>query len=149
MKLKFTNNSTLSKHFLNYQESLIKNNNKLVSSNLSDTQITQLYDKKYNLSEFDIYRYITAYDYLIDSLGHSKYTLTEGITTNKNKYNNILVDLFYQSVIHKVISYYSTSIVFGIKKTNKGEVTDLNRSEKLNNLFKYDPEAHPCYELNY
>jgi len=44
MKIKFINNSILARHFLNYKE-VIKNENKLVSSNISDNQILELYDK--------------------------------------------------------------------------------------------------------
>ena len=150
MQLKFVNNSILYNHFLSYQNQKATTNNiNLISSNLKDSQIQELYNKKYNLSEFDIYKYITAHDYIVDSLGLSKYTLTEGITTNKNKYNNILIDLFYQNINSQIMCQYSISIVFGIKQTKYGGITDLTRLEKDNNLFKYDSEAHPSYGLNY
>ncbi len=126
MKLKLINNSTIYKHFLIYQESIIKNS-KLISTSLTDSEISQLYDKKYNLSEFDIYKYITAYDYIVSSLYSNKYTFSEGITTNKNKYNNILIDLFYQNITSKLMCQYSISIVFGIKQTKYGETVDLTR----------------------
>src|SRR6266404_2802855 len=126
MKLKLINNSTIYKHFLIYQESIIKNS-KLISTSLTDSEISQLYDKKYNLSEFDIYKYITAYDYIVSSLYSNKYTFSDGITTNKNKYNNILIDLFYQNITSKLMCQYSISIVFGIKQTKYGETVDLTR----------------------
>lgn len=71
MKLTYINNSILSRHFLNYQE-MISINNKIISTNFSDSEIAQLYDKKYHLSEFDIYKYITAYDFIEDSLSCNK-----------------------------------------------------------------------------
>ena len=98
MKINFTHNSILASHYKNYLNMLANNNNKLVSQTLSDLEISQLYDNKYSLTEFDIYKYIIALDYITQSLGCSKYTLTEGITDDKYKYNNILIDLFYQSI---------------------------------------------------
>jgi len=124
MKINLTNNSILSTHFLNYQEKL-KTNNKLISTNLNELEIKNLYNKKYHLTEFDIYKYITAYDLIIDSLGCEKYSLTEGITANKNKYNNILIDLFYKNISPQIIRQYSLSIVFGIKQVKYGEIQDL------------------------
>jgi len=79
--------SILSQHYLNYIESINKNN-KLVSQTLSDMEIQSLYSKKYKLSEFDIYKYITALDHISNSLGSDKIKFTEGITKDKNKYNN-------------------------------------------------------------
>src|ERR1700742_4339011 len=98
MKLKYINNSILATHYNSYLEMLTNNNNKLISTNLSESQVLELYNKKYNLSEFEIYKYITTYDYIRDSLGCSKYTLTEGITSDKNIYNNILIDLFFINI---------------------------------------------------
>jgi hypothetical protein len=75
-------NSILLRHHLNYLESINKNK-KLVSlsqTNLSDLKIQILYNKEYKLTEFDRYKYITAYDYITDSLGCDKYNLNEGIT---------------------------------------------------------------------
>ena len=87
MKLKYINNSILGKHFLNYQE-LINTKNKLVSTNLNDLEIQNLYNTEYQLNEFDIYKYITAYDYIEGSLGCSNYNLTEGLTSDKT---NIII----------------------------------------------------------
>lgn len=52
MRTNLTNNSILSRHYLNY-ETIIKNN-KLISSNLSELEVQNLYNKKYNLTEFEI-----------------------------------------------------------------------------------------------
>jgi hypothetical protein len=61
--MKFTNNSILTKHYLDYINTI--NNNKILTSQyLSDLEIQILYNKKYKLSEFEIYKYITAYDYI-------------------------------------------------------------------------------------
>ena len=98
MKTILTNNSILSRHYKNYLNMLANNNNKLISQTLSDIEISQLYSKEYNLTEFEIYKYIIALDYISDSLGYNKYTLTEGITENKYKYNNILVDLIFMYI---------------------------------------------------
>lgn len=78
--------------------------------------IQSLYDKKYNLTEFDIYKYVTAYDHITESLGCDKYNLTEGITKPENKYNNILIDLYYQNIPWKLTSEYSISEVFSLKQ---------------------------------
>lgn len=90
MQIKFTNNSILSTHYINYLNTLEMNNNKLLSTNLTDSQISELYNKKYNLTEFEIYKYITALDYATDTLNCNKFSFTEGITSDKNKFNNIL-----------------------------------------------------------
>jgi len=112
MKTILTNNSILSKHYVNYLKMLADNNNKLISTNLSDLEISQLYDSKYQLTEFDIYKYITAYDYITESLGCNKYTLTEGITENKFIYNNILIDLFYKNIPLDTLLLKSISSLF-------------------------------------
>ena len=57
MKTNFINNSILSRHYLNYIESINKNS-KLISLNLSELEIQNLYNKEYKLTEFDIYKYI-------------------------------------------------------------------------------------------
>lgn len=71
-----------------------------------------MYDSKYNLTEFEIYLYVTALDYINESLGCNKYTLTEGITENENKYNNILVDLIYKNIPSDTLILDSISTLF-------------------------------------
>jgi len=128
---------------------LTKNNNKLVSTNLSESQVLDLYNKKYNLTEFDIYKYIIALDYIIDSLGCIRDTLTEGISQDKNKYNNILIDLFYQNLDKSFTSENPISVVFGIKDLGQGVIRDLTILEKQNNLFLSDYEASESFAMNY
>jgi len=94
-------NSILFKHYSDYMNLESIDNKKIIESqNLSAIAIQNLYDSKYKLTEFDIYKYVTAYDYITESLGCSnpKYKLTEGITKPENKYNNILIDLFYHNI---------------------------------------------------
>lgn len=129
------NKSTLAHYYLNYINT-IETNKKLISNNLTDSQISQLYDSKYKLTEFQIYKYITAYDFINDSLGCSKFSLTEGITTDKYKYNNILIDLFYKNIDESLVRYTHLDILFGIKQNKSGEISDLTRSDKLNS---HDP----------
>src|SRR5258706_522624 len=105
----FTNNSILSRHYLQYLKT-INLNGELFSQNLSDTEIKILSDPKYKLTEFDAYRYILALDYIKESLGCNKYQLTEGITKDKFKYNNILIDLFYHNISRKIIYNYKNNI---------------------------------------
>jgi len=131
-----------------YSDFLDLKNNKLVSQNLSDLETQNLYDKKYNLTDFEIYKFITAYDYINDSLGCNKFTLTEGISSDINKYNNILIDLFYNNIPSNVIVQYPISIIFGIKQVGQ-DIEDLSKLEKINNLFLSDPEANDSYALNY
>ncbi len=51
----FTNNSILSRHYLQYLKT-INLNGELFSQNLSDTEIKILSDPKYKLTEFDAYK---------------------------------------------------------------------------------------------
>lgn len=127
-------NSILSRHYKNYLEMLANNNNKLVSTNLTDLQIQNLYNKKYNLTEFEIYKYLTVLDFISDSLGCSRYKLIEGITLEKNMYNNILIDLFYYNIHDHLTIGAPISIVFGIKKVGQ-EIQDLTASDKINPEF--------------
>ena len=138
MQLKFTNNSILSRHYTNYLQMLEKNNNKLISRNLTELEIQNLYNKEYNLSEFEFYKYITAYDQIEWLAGSDKYKLTEGINNKKNIYNNILIDLYYQNIPSKIINQYPISIVFGIKQLFRGDIKDLTRSEIVNNYYLED-----------
>jgi len=59
----FTNNSILSRHYLEYLETIALNG-ELLSQVLSDTEIKILSDPKYKLTEFDAYKYIIALDYI-------------------------------------------------------------------------------------
>lgn len=126
--MKFTSNSILSTHYTNYLDTL-KNNNKIISHNLSDMEIQNLYNEKYQLTEFDIYKYITALDYIADFLGCNKFTLTEGISLDKNKYNNILLDLFFVNIPLEIMSLYPISVIFSIKQLKYGEIQDLTKSD--------------------
>lgn len=91
--MKFTNtnsnNSILSIHYSEYLE-ILDLNGELFSQNLTDIEFQNLYNKKYKLTELDIYKYIVAIDYINESLGFNKYSLTKGIINDYNKYNNIL-----------------------------------------------------------
>ena len=64
MKKNNINSSILSTYYYNYINLLKNNNNKLTSQNLSNLELSALYNKAYNLTEFDIYKYITVYDYI-------------------------------------------------------------------------------------
>ena len=133
-------NSIFKRHYLNYLE--IKNNNKILTSQyLNDIEIKELYNKKYQLTEFDIYKYLTALDSIKDSL-NSNITLTEGIIYDKNIFNNILIDLYYHNVPHKIIYYYPISLVFGIKQIGQ-YIQDL--SEKDINSWKGNMYWNPYY----
>jgi hypothetical protein len=141
--MKFTNNSILSKHYSEYLE-ILDLNGGLYSQTLNDMEVQNLYHKKYKLTEFDIYKYITATNYINESLGCDKYKLTEGITKDTNKYNNILIDLFYKNIPQKVIINYPISIVFGIKQIGL-EIHDLTRADINKHRSTFDYEA-PEYD---
>jgi hypothetical protein len=130
MKLQYINKSILSTHFLNYQQTLDQNN-KLISQTLSDLEVQNLYNKEYQLNEFDIYKYIKALEY-ISSLGNTKFTLTEGITLDKNKYNNILIDLIYHNIPSDVVNEYPLSILFLIKEIKHNRIEDLTKHDMRN-----------------
>lgn len=129
--MKFTNinlnNSILSKHYSEYLEMLDKNGG-LHSKTTPNLDILSLYDPKYNLTEFDIYKYIVANDFLKESLSCDKYSLTEGITYDKNKYNNILIDLFYKNIPSDIINQYPISIIFNIKQEGQ-IIKDLTKKD--------------------
>lgn len=144
MKTIYKNNSILSLHYSNYLKNIEQNKN-LISYNLTNAEVMGLYDKKYNLNEFEIYKYLTVYDYIHGSLGCGKYKLTEGITANKNKYNNILIDLYYKNICSEIIMCYPISIVFKIKKVGS-DVYDLTKKDMLS---YYDWEVKKSYTLNF
>lgn len=132
--MKFTNtnlnNSILSGHYSKYLE-IINLNGRLSSQTLSDIEIQNLYNPKYNLTEFDIYKYIVATDYIYESLNCNKYRFTEGFIKDNNKYNNILIDLFYQNIPSDIVGKYPISIVFGIKQLEK----DIKSFSRFNIFF--------------
>lgn len=136
-------NSILSRHYANYLE-MLANNKKLVSTNLTELQIQNLYDKKYNLTEFEIYKYITALDFISDSLGCSKYNLTEGCYNKTEyiyKYNNILIDLFYQDIPSEIITDFPISTIFVNKDLEWGDNVEIWEDDdeylKINNKNIY------------
>ena len=149
--------SILQRHYLNYMNLESVHNYKIIKSqNLSAIAIQSLYDKKYNLTEFDIYKYVTAYDFIIESLGCDKYNLTEGIYKNENKYNNILVDLFYHNIPWKITSEYSISEIFSLKQKGS-ETFDLTKWDLYQlylNKDNYDDSSYlysniKLYKKNY
>jgi len=69
------------------------------------------------LTEFDIYLYINAFDYLRECLNCNNITLTEGLENSiTNKHKNILTDLFYNNIPAELIINYPISSIFKIKK---------------------------------
>jgi len=140
------NNSILSTYYTNYIN-IMETFKKWISNNLTNIKIQELYNKKYNLTEFDIYKYITALDYINYSLSYTKYNLTEGITSDKYKYNNILTNLFYMNIPEEIVDIIPISMVFGVKQVGQ-DIKDLTRSDKLNNLFYYNEEGGDEDSLN-
>lgn len=145
--MKFTNNSILSRHYLNYLETLDLNG-QLMSQNLSDTEIQTLYNKEYKLTEFDIYKYIVALEHITESLGCDKYNLTEGIIKDKFKYNNILIDLFYHNIPQNLLNTYPIAVVFSIKQVGQ-QIKDLTKADVHNHRVHFDHEAPACDAMNY
>jgi hypothetical protein len=136
--MQLINNSILSTYYSKYinLKNIKTNNNKyLTSTNLTDLAVSNLYDKKYELNEFDIYLYIYAYDFIRDSLNFYNINLSEGINSSKYIYKNILIDLFYNNIPGQVINKYPLSIVFGLKRSNKErEIINLTRTD-INNYI--------------
>ena len=120
----------IAKHYIDYLE-IIKTNPNLISQILSDMGIQGLRDKKYKLTEFDIYKYLNAYDHIRESLNCDRFTFTEGIEKDRYKYNNILVDLFYHNIPSNIIHHYPISIVFKIKQVwgTNHDIQDLSKAE--------------------
>jgi hypothetical protein len=126
------NNSMLSKYYLEYLRNKTNNKN-LVSQNLNEIEIQTIY-KNNNISEFDMYLYITAYDFIKDSLNCNNITLNEGIISKKNLYKNILIDLFYCNIPSQIILTYPIAIVFGIKQESYlgDNIKDLTKKDLYN-----------------
>ena len=148
--MKFTNHSILSQQYLDYMsiDSTLNNNKNLTSQYLSDLEVQNLYNKEYPLTEFDIYKYITAIDHINNSLGCDKYNLTEGITSDKNKNKNILVDLFYHNISQNLMISFPIAIVFGIKQVGR-EIKDLNKSDLNYHRSYFDYKAPESDSMNY
>lgn len=148
MKTILKNNSILSRHYTNYLKMLEKIN-KLVSANLTDFEISQLYNKKYNLTEFEIYLYITALDYITQSLGCNKYTLTEGFTSDNYKFKNILIDLYYKNIPSEILDSYPISTLFENTETNWEENIELwENGEDLYKFYDLNQNVYPDYTGN-
>lgn len=124
-------------------------NNKITSQNLDILEVLELYNSKYNLTESDITNYVLAYDSITNSLGNNRYKLTEGITNNKYKYKNILVDLYHQTIPYKVLNCYPISIVFGIKQDKYNNIQDLTKADINKIRSTFDVEARECDHMNY
>lgn len=103
--------------------------NGVTSQNLNILEVLELYNPKYSLTESDINNYIEAYDKITNSLGCNKYKLTEGITNNRNKYNNILIDLYHQTIPSEIIDEYPIGIVFNIKQDKHYNILDLTKED--------------------
>lgn len=112
-------------------------NNTITSQNLDILEVLELYNLKYNLTESDITKYITAYDNITNYLGCNKYKLTEGITNNKNKYNNILIDLYHQTIPSEIIDIYPIGIVFNLKLDKNNSIQDLTKTDLNKYKNKY------------
>jgi hypothetical protein len=128
--------SILSRHYQDYLE-IIKNNGLLSPHNFKNIPMNEFLlvllelqnnKDRYKLTEFDIYKYLTAYNYILNSLNCNKYKLTEGAGKPKYKYNNILIDLFYHNIPSDIINYFPISLVFSIKQEGN-LITDLTKKE--------------------
>lgn len=83
-----------------YQDFLLElenNKNKLKSISLTNKTIKSLKDKKYNLSNFDLYKLIQLTDFLWLN-GVYNINLSSGISLDWNKFKNVLVDSFYLDI---------------------------------------------------
>jgi len=103
-----------------YLNELKLNNNTLQSEYLNDQEIQNLEQPEYNLTKFEVYKYIKSIDYL-RSKGIKWITLTEGITSNENKYNNVLTDLYYQNIPKEALFklFISSLFNFEMNRVNK------------------------------
>ena len=111
--------------YKNYLDELSKNNYKLKRSSLSSLEFKLLFNSKYCLTEFEIYLYIKALDYL-RSNNYYNINLSNGLTEDSNKYRNILVDLYYQNISNEFINNITISNLFGFNYID----------DKPYNLFK-------------
>lgn len=107
----FNKNIYMQRAYQDYLDLLSINNYKLKSLTLIDLELKLLYNSKYCLTEFEIYLYIKALDYL----RYNNYIidLSSGLTEDSNKYRNILVDLYHQNISNEFIFNTSISDLFG------------------------------------
>lgn len=95
----FNKNKLIIKTYVEYIKQIEKNNNKIESLSLTNKEIKLLQKEciKYNLTNFDIYKYVKVSD-LLWSKGKYNISLSSGINLNWNKFRNVLVDLYYQDI---------------------------------------------------
>lgn len=121
-----------------------------LSVTLSYNKIKDIFENKdYQLSLTDLERYIDSKDYLY-FLNHSDIDLSRGISSQKNKYNNVLIDLNNQIIPDWAFSDFSISEIFKIRKLYKNldsSIIDDNMGKIAS--FKKDFEDYFGNEYTY
>ena len=140
----FRKNQYIQLAYKNYLDELLINKNKLKSIALIPREIKALEQPKYDLTHFEIYLFIKSFDYL---WYHGEYTisLNEGITEDKNKFRNVLVDLLYHNINEEEIFTLPVSCLFGFQYYNgKPQNIDITRStniKKINKSVRKDKDS--------
>ena len=133
-------NKIIIKTYLEYIKELEENNHNLKSISLTNKEITILKNKIYNLSYFDIYKYIRVSD-LLWYKGKYNINLSSGINYNWNRFRNVLIDLYYHNIPNEM--FYDTPI------------SSLFQFEYIDNLpininiFKLQESDIQLLEINY
>lgn len=137
----FQKNIYIKKAYQEYLEELLINKNKLTSVLLTKNEIKALEQSKYDLTQFEIYLFIKNIDYLW-SQGNYTITLREGITEDKNKFRNVLIDLYYQNINKEEVFNTPISFLFGFNyykgKAQNIDVMSLNLKKKNENKALLD-----------
>jgi len=100
---------------------------------------------KNNISLELLYRYIDSSDYLwLRDLDENE--LQSGILVDKNKYNNILIDLKTESIPKEILYDYPISLIFKFLITKKGYIIDLvdpgNLDKFSNQLIELEEKGY-------
>lgn len=122
----FNKNKLLIIAYIEYLKELKRNNNKIESKTLTNKEINILKNSKYNLTYFDIYKYIKVSD-LLWYKGRYDINLSSGISVNWNKFKNVLVDLYYHDIPNEIFYEMSISSLFQFYYNDKLPV-DINTS---------------------
>ena len=107
------------------------------SFTLTYSQIKDIFENKdYQLSINYLINYVDSKDYLY-CLNHSNIDLSTGITENKNKYNNVLIDLRSMNIPKWALLDVPIGVLFKIPKLYRN-LSETEFANKTNQMEIYD-----------
>ena len=144
----FTNNYKKKEFKINY-DTLLE------SSCITIKNLEDFNNPKYSITKLDIFKYITVLEYLfknnelnlaynlnpylINKINNSNNLFVYNEILGTNKYNNILIDLYHQTIPSEIIDIYPIGIVFNLKLYKNNFIQDLTKTDlnKYKNKYKY------------